>query len=105
MDTIGKHTIAQAVLVLSTQQYVIVIYVDEWIISSWPNLCDVSTMVRPRRQTSVRASHIRRLAAGSIPVVGSSRKMRAGSPTRAMAVLSFLLLPPLEEKQKQQNHR
>lgn len=37
----------------------------------------------------------RRRAMGSMPVDGSSRKMTEGSPSRAMPVLSFRLLPPL----------
>ena len=35
---------------------------------------------------------------GSIPVVGSSRNTTGGSPSNAIAVLNFLLLPPLGEK-------
>ena len=41
-----------------------------------------------------------RLAAGSMPVVGSSKYMTGGSPMRAIAVLSLRLLPPLEETEK-----
>ena len=39
--------------------------------------------------------HSRRLATGSTPVVGSSRKMIEGSPTSAIPVLTLRLLPPL----------
>ena len=39
------------------------------------------------------------LVAGSIPVVGSSRRSIGGLPTKDTAVLSFLLLPPLEIKE------
>jgi hypothetical protein len=41
-----------------------------------------------------------RLAAGSMPVVGSSKYMTGGSPMRAIAVLNLRLLPPLEVKEK-----
>ena len=46
----------------------------------------------------MRTSHNNRRVAGSIPVVGSSRSKIGGLPTRAMATLSFLLLPPLQEQ-------
>ena len=39
-------------------------------------------------------SHKNRLVAGSIPAVGSSRKMTLGAPMMAMATQSFRLLPP-----------
>jgi len=39
--------------------------------------------------------HMNRLASGSIPVEGSSRKTMGGLPIMAMATESFLLLPPL----------
>ena len=51
--------------------------------------------VLPEALTLVRASQSILLATGSIPVVGSSRNTMGGSPIRAMAVLNFLLLPPL----------
>lgn len=41
------------------------------------------------------AFHTKRLVTGSIPVVGSSRNTIGGRPTKAIAVLNFLLLPPL----------
>ena len=51
--------------------------------------------VLPVSLTLDRASQSILLATGSIPVVGSSRNTMGGSPIRAMAVLNFLLLPPL----------
>ena len=39
-------------------------------------------------------SHKNRLVAGSMPAVGSSRKMTLGAPMMAMATQSFRLLPP-----------
>jgi hypothetical protein len=38
--------------------------------------------------------HMKRLACGSTPVDGSSRKMIGGLPMIAMETESFLLLPP-----------
>jgi hypothetical protein len=35
-----------------------------------------------------------------MPVVGSSKYITGGSPTRAIAVLSLRLLPPLAVKEK-----
>lgn len=58
-------------------------------------LCEVNTIQRPSALTRDNASHSNLLATGSIPVVGSSRNTTGGSPTRDIAVLSFLLLPPL----------
>ena len=58
-------------------------------------LCDVSMMVLPAFLTSTSVFQSCRLATGSMPVVGSSRKTIGGSPTNAMAVLSLRLLPPL----------
>lgn len=58
-------------------------------------LCEVSTRVLPLSRTLARVFQRSRLAAGSIPVVGSSRKMILGLPVRATAVLSLRRLPPL----------
>lgn len=52
-------------------------------------------MALPNSRVRVTASHSSRLATGSIPVDGSSRKMTGGPPIRAMPALSFRLLPPL----------
>ena len=60
-------------------------------------LCDVSTSVLPEVRTRVSVSHNNLLATGSIPVVGSSRKTTGGSPISEIAVLNFLLLPPLKK--------
>lgn len=49
----------------------------------------------PSLVISVSMSQTNRLVAGSIPVVGSSSNSIDGSPTKAIAVLSFLLFPPL----------
>ena len=61
-------------------------------------LCDVSTSVLPEVRTRVSVSHNSLLATGSIPVVGSSRKTTGGSPISEIAVLNFLLLPPLNNE-------
>ena len=42
-------------------------------------------------------SHMKRRFTGSIPVLGSSKKMIGGLPIMAMATLSFLLFPPESE--------
>ena len=60
-------------------------------------LWDVRISVLPLARTCERTFQSWRLAAGSIPVVGSSRRMNGGSPINAMAVLSFLLFPPLTQ--------
>lgn len=52
-------------------------------------------MALPDSRARATVSQSRRRATGSMPVDGSSRKMTAGSPMRAMAVLSLRLLPPL----------
>jgi len=39
--------------------------------------------------------HIHLLASGSIPADGSSKNITGGFPIRAIATLSFRLLPPL----------
>ncbi len=63
-------------------------------------LWDVRIKVRPLALTFSSVSQSSLRATGSIPVVGSSRKMMGGSPTKAMAVLNFRLLPPLGTKKK-----
>jgi len=40
--------------------------------------------------------HIKRLASGSIPADGSSRRIIGGLPIVAIATESFLLFPPLK---------
>ena len=62
-------------------------------------LCDVSMTLLPSLIIPVRTSHKNRLVAGSIPVVGSSSNRIGGLPTRDTAVLNFLLLPPLKDRQ------
>jgi hypothetical protein len=58
-------------------------------------LCEVSTMDWPDFWIDVSTVHRFRLATGSTPLVGSSRKTIRGFPIRAMAVLNLRLLPPL----------
>ena len=58
-------------------------------------LCEVNTMAWPLSRTLVIVSQSCRRATWSIPVVGSSRKTMAGSPTKATAVLNLRLFPPL----------
>lgn len=60
-----------------------------------PYLCEVITMDFPLAITLDKASHNILLATGSIPAEGSSKKIKEGSPIKAMAVLNFRLLPPL----------
>lgn len=55
-------------------------------------------MALPDSLVRVTASHSKRLATGSMPVDGSSRKMTGGPPIRAIPALSFLLLPPLYDR-------
>jgi len=59
-------------------------------------LCEVRIWVAFFRFFS-RTCHSMRLATASIPVVGSSRNTTGGSPIKAIAVESFLLLPPLKK--------
>ena len=59
------------------------------------DLWEVRTNVRPLARTWERTFHSWRLAAGSTPADGSSSSRKGGSPTSAMAALSFRLLPPL----------
>lgn len=58
-------------------------------------LCEVIMMALPDSLVRVIASQSSRLATGSMPVDGSSRKITGGPPIRAMPALNFLLLPPL----------
>ena len=58
-------------------------------------LCEVRITEWPSFTIELMQSHRNRRAFGSMPVVGSSRKMIGGSPMRAMAVESLRLLPPL----------
>lgn len=58
-------------------------------------------MALPDSRARATVSQSRRRATGSMPVDGSSRKMTAGSPMRAMPVLSLRLLPPLRVKKCQ----
>lgn len=58
-------------------------------------LWEVKMMACPLFWQRTSTSQRLRLATGSTPVVGSSRNTTGGSPIRAMAVLSFRLLPPL----------
>ena len=60
-------------------------------------LWEVSITLLPSLIMLVSTFQRNRLVAGSIPVVGSSSRRIGGLPTRAIAVLSFLLLPPLNE--------
>ena len=59
--------------------------------------CVVSTIVESCRTAHTRemTSHMYLLAAGSIPALGSSRKITGGSPIIAMATQSLRLFPPL----------
>ena len=67
----------------------------QWIAALLTDLWEVSMIVLPLSRTWDKVFHIRRLATGSTPVVGSSRKIIEGLPISAMPVLNFLLLPPL----------
>mmetsp|Transcript_24589 Transcript_24589/g.66882 ORF Transcript_24589/g.66882 Transcript_24589/m.66882 type:complete len:105 (+) Transcript_24589:325-639(+) len=64
-----------------------------------PGLCSlrvVSPRVESTREllVSSMSCHMRRLVSGSRPVVGSSRKMTAGPPTRAMPSETRRFWPP-----------
>ena len=63
------------------------------------NLWVVSTRVLPLSRISVKLFHTWRLANGSTPVVGSSRKTIDGLPISAMPTLNLRLLPPLNTQQ------
>ena len=56
----------------------------------------MSINVLPVSRILHSVSQRNRRAIGSIPVVGSSKNITDGLPTRAMAVLSLRLLPPLK---------
>ena len=68
----------------------------------WLYLWEVMTMALPDSRALATVSQSRRRATGSMPVDGSSRKMTVGSPSRAMPVLSFRLLPPLGAEEGQE---
>ena len=53
------------------------------------------TIALPLLHIPVTVSHIWRLATGSMPVDGSSRKTTEDFPIRAIAVFNLLLFPPL----------
>jgi len=55
------------------------------------------TIDLPDIMTCDNEFHNIRLATGSMPELGSSKKIKSGSPHNAIAVLNFLLLPPLEK--------
>ena len=61
-------------------------------------LCDVRMSVLPDSRTRDKVSHSSLRALGSMPVLGSSRNIMEGSPTRATAVLNLRLLPPLQKQ-------
>ncbi len=65
---------------------------------SQPYLCDVRMSVLADCLTLDSVSHNSLLARGSMPEDGSSKNIIEGSPTRATAVLSFRLLPPLQNQ-------
>ena len=56
----------------------------------------MSTKVRPSRCVR-NSAHIARRECGSIPEVGSSRKVVVGWPSRAIAKQSLRFWPPLSE--------
>ena len=56
--------------------------------------CVVSMTERPF-MVWLMNSHMRRLLAGSMPVLGSSRNTMGGLPMSARPTLSLRLLPPL----------
>lgn len=60
------------------------------------NLWDVNTTEIPDDFKAINKFQIWRRDTGSIPAVGSSRKTNGGNPTIAIAILSFLLFPPLK---------
>ena len=61
-------------------------------------LCEVITIDFPSAINLDNESHKFRRATGSIPLDGSSRKIKGGSPAKAIAVLSLRLFPPLKSK-------
>ena len=69
-------------------------------VSRWQSASasSIECVVRMRLRffaTSSRVSQHLRRAAGSMPLLGSSRKSTFGSPMSAMPRLSLRLLPPL----------
>ena len=56
--------------------------------------CEVRMIEVPDFRMLLIVSQIFLLAAGSTPVVGSSRSITWGRPIRASATFSFLLFPP-----------
>ena len=63
-------------------------------------LCEVITIDFPSAINLDNESHKFRRATGSIPLEGSSRKIKGGSPAKAIAVLSLRLFPPLSKRLK-----
>jgi hypothetical protein len=57
-------------------------------------------MAFPLSRIFITVSQRRRLALGSMPVDGSSRKITEGFPIVAMAVLSLRLFPSLQTKDR-----
>ena len=64
----------------------------------------VSTTVLPRSRSERITSQAARRAAGSKPVVGSSRKISSGSPTSASAKSSRRAWPPLSVRARRSAH-
>ena len=60
----------------------------------------VSRTVLPRAASERISAHISRRASMSRPTVGSSRKMRSGSPARAMPKSTRCFCPPEELSEK-----
>lgn len=58
-------------------------------------LCEVNTIDLPASRDCMTTFHKLRFVAGSMPVVGSSKKITLKLPIIARLALSFLLLPPL----------
>ena len=65
------------------------------------NLWEVSIRVLPLSRTCIKLFHSWRLAIGSTPVVGSSRKIIEGLPISATPTFNLRWLPPLNEIIKQ----
>jgi len=65
------------------------------------NLWEASIRVLPLSRTCVKLFHSWRLAIGSTPVVGSSRKIIEGLPISATPTFNLRWLPPLNEIIKQ----
>lgn len=58
-------------------------------------LCEVKTIDLPASRDCITTFHRLRFVAGSMPVVGSSKKITLKFPIIARLVLSFRLFPPL----------